>query len=69
MCKVSGWLLAATTGVFLYVSLVSMMSELRGPHSNLPLNTAAMLTGAVLLLVIGLYEHDIVLWFGERHNH
>jgi len=67
--QVSSWLLAATTGVFLYVSLVSMMSELRGPHSNLALNTAGMLTGAVLLLIIGLYEHDIVLWFGEQHNH
>ena len=60
----SSWLLSATVGVFLYVALVSMMTELKGGgFQGLLLNTAGMLAGAVLLLAIGLYEHDLILLF------
>merc|ERR1712108_113525 len=59
--------------VFLYVALVSMMTELQGKnlHSIL-LNTAGMLGGAVLLLAIGLYEHNLILLFEpdpQPHQH
>merc|ERR1712004_104468 len=60
----SSWLLSATVGVFLYVALVSMMTELQGKNpGTILLNTAGMLVGAVLLLLIGLYEHNLILLF------
>lgn len=70
----SSWLLAGTVGVFLYVAMVSMMSELRGGDwRNAALNTLGMLAGAVLLLFIGLYEHDLILLFEDSphadHTH
>lgn len=69
----SSWLLSATVGVFLYVALVSMMTELRGGGlAGICLNTAGMLGGAVLLLAIGLYEQDLVLLFdpsAASHDH
>ena len=66
----SSWLLAGTVGVFLYVALVSMMTELRGGDwSNTAFNTIGMLCGAVLLLFIGLYEHDLILLFEEEREH
>ena len=66
----SSWLLSATVGVFLYVALVSMMSELKGGDwRNSALNTLGMLAGAVLLLFIGLYEHDLILMFEDEHAH
>ena len=66
----SSWLLAGTVGVFLYVALVSMMTELRGGDwSNTACNTVGMLCGAVLLLFIGLYEHDLILLFEEEREH
>jgi len=68
----SSWLLSATVGVFLYVALVSMMTELRGGGlAGICLNTAGMLGGAVLLLAIGLYEQDLILLFdpSAAHDH
>jgi len=69
----SSWLLSATVGVFLYVALVSMMTELQGgSFRQLFLNTTGMVGGAVLLLLIGLYEHDLILLFESNptpHNH
>jgi hypothetical protein len=52
----SSWLLASTVGVFIYVALVLMMSEIGGGGpKNLILITVGMVGGAVLLLMIGLY--------------
>lgn len=66
----STWLLAATVGVFLYVSLVSMLTELKSSDMHkVILNTLGMISGAVLLLLIGLYEHDLILLFQENHHH
>lgn len=68
----SSWLLAGTVGVFLYVALVSMMTELRGGDwRHTAFNTVGMLSGsgAVLLLLIGLYEHDLILLFKEEGDH
>ena len=65
----SSWLLAGTVGVFLYVALVSMMTELQDRVvDKAVLNTMGMICGAVLLLFIGLYEHDLVLLF-TNHQH
>jgi len=68
----SSWLLSATVGVFLYVALVSMMTELQSRVlDKAVLNTMGMMSGAVLLLFIGLYEHDLVSFFTnhQHHNH
>lgn len=66
----SGWLLSSTVGVFLYVALVSMLTELRsGGLTKAIVNTFGMFCGAVLLLVIGLYEHDLILLFQDKHDH
>jgi len=66
----STWLLSGTVGVFLYVALVSMMTELKsGGATKAILNTCGMVSGAVLLLFIGLYEHDLILLFQEEHDH
>ena len=63
------WLLASTVGVFVYVALVSMVSEIGGGGlKNLILNTGGMVAGALLLLMIGLYEHDLIyLLGGDNH--
>jgi zinc transporter ZupT len=65
----SSWLLASTVGVFVYVALVSMMSEIGGGGlKNLILNAGGMVAGALLLLMIGLYEHDLIyLLGGDNH--
>ena len=66
----STWLLSATVGVFLYVALVSMLTELKGGGARMALlNTLGMVSGAVLLLFIGLYEHDLILLFQDEHDH
>merc|ERR1712080_431036 len=70
----SSWLLSATVGVFLYVALVSMMTELQGGgFHRLLFNTVGMVGGAVLPLLIGLYESDLILLFdpspGSHHSH
>eukprot|EP00092_Neocalanus_flemingeri_P002360 GFUD01002525.1.p1 GENE.GFUD01002525.1~~GFUD01002525.1.p1 ORF type:complete len:262 (+),score=46.37 GFUD01002525.1:81-788(+) len=66
----STWLLSATVGVFLYVALVSMLTELKSGGATMALlNTCGMVSGAVLLLFIGLYEQDLILLFQEEHVH
>ena len=66
----STWLLSSTVGVFLYVALVSMMTELQGRGvGKAVLNTVGMTCGAVLLLFIGLYEHDLLSLFTEHPHH
>ena len=66
----SSWLLAATVGVFLYVALVSMLSEIKATSlAGILLNTLGMVGGALLLLGIGLYEPQLESFFGEEHDH
>ena len=66
----STWLVCSTVGVFLYLALVSMLTELRsGGLIKAIVNTFGMFCGAVLLLVIGLYEHDLILLFQDKHDH
>jgi len=57
----SSWMLAGIIGVFLYVALVSMLPELRANSlSGIIFNISGMLAGAVLLLMIGLYEEALL---------
>ena len=66
----SSWLLAATVGVFLYVALVSMLSEIKAASLfGILLNTLGMVGGALLLLGIGLYEPQLEAFFGGEHDH
>jgi zinc transporter ZupT len=58
---------AGIAGVFLYVALVSMMSELgdsKGGNEHdacaVLANIGAMTAGACLLLIVGLYEDDLI---------
>ena len=49
---------------------VSMMSEIGNRKlGNIALNTAGMVAGAILLLLIGLYESHLILLFGGEHMH
>ena len=66
----SSWLLSATVGVFLYVALVSMMPELKsGGFKRAILNTCGMVCGAVLLLLIGLYEDHLIQLLQQQQEH
>jgi len=57
----SSWMIAGIMGVFLYVALVSMLPEITATSKTMmAVNIGGMVLGVVLLLVIGLYEEDIV---------
>ena len=62
----STWMLAGIVGVFLYVALVSMLPSLHcSSFLALFINISGMVAGACLLLVIGLYEEDLVSLFNN----
>lgn len=80
------WIFMATAGVFLYVALVDMIPELNSGHSHpytseehheskateLCLQVLGMSLGAVIMLLIALYEHDIKSMFDPTfsgHGH
>ncbi|KAL7648136.1 UNVERIFIED_CONTAM: hypothetical protein RMT77_000037 [Armadillidium vulgare] len=63
---VSPWIYCFTAGVFLYLALVDLLAELsindteacRGGN-QMVLQVTGMLTGAVIMLIIAIYEHDL----------
>ena len=62
----STWMLAGIVGVFLYVALVSMLPSLHcSSLLALFINISGMVAGACLLLVIGLYEEDLISLFNN----
>merc|ERR1712048_929954 len=75
------WIFMATAGVFLYVALVDMIPELNSGHAHpytadepqqskateLCLQVLGMSLGAVIMLLIALYEHDMKTFFGGDH--
>jgi len=77
MAYLTPWIFMATAGVFLYVALVDMIPELNSGHSHpytsedhheskateLCLQVLGMSLGAVIMLLIALYEHDMKSMF------
>merc|ERR1719354_1349820 len=60
----SSWLIAGIMGVFLYVALVSMLPEIKANSKMMmACNIGGMILGVLLLLVIGLYEEDLIYLF------
>ncbi|XP_064105493.1 zinc transporter ZIP6-like [Macrobrachium nipponense] len=62
----SPWIYSFTAGVFIYLALVDLLSELsvrpgekRGVLGQMLLQVLGMLTGAVIMLFIAMYEHDL----------
>ncbi|ROT80755.1 putative zinc transporter foi-like isoform X1 [Penaeus vannamei] len=62
----SPWIYSFTAGVFIYLALVDLLSELSvqrgekfGVAGQLLLQGLGMLTGAVIMLIIAIYEHDL----------
>ncbi|XP_068223398.1 zinc transporter ZIP6-like isoform X2 [Palaemon carinicauda] len=62
----SPWIYSFTAGVFIYLALVDLLSELsvhpgekRGVLAQMLLQVLGMLTGAVIMLFIAMYEHDL----------
>ena len=67
------WIFMATAGIFLYVALVDMIPELNSGHAHpytqhaqheshsmeLILQILGMATGAGIMLIIALYEHEL----------
>jgi len=77
------WIFMATAGVFLYVALVDMIPELNSGHAHpytadepqqskateLCLQVLGMSLGAVIMLLIALYEHDMKTLFENHQPH
>ncbi len=69
----SSWVFCATAGIFLYVGLVDMIPELNSGHAHpytsdaqtdshvmeVFLQLLGMVIGALIMLLIALYEHDM----------
>ncbi|KAK7081117.1 hypothetical protein SK128_027494 [Halocaridina rubra] len=62
----SPWIYSFTAGVFIYLALVDLLSELSvqrgeklGPLGQMFLQGLGMLTGALIMLFIAIYEHDL----------
>ncbi|XP_050719882.1 zinc transporter foi-like isoform X2 [Eriocheir sinensis] len=63
----SPWIYSFTAGVFIYLALVDLLSELSvnrggnsgGVASQMFLQGLGMFTGAIIMLFIAIYEHDI----------
>ncbi|CAB0036867.1 unnamed protein product [Trichogramma brassicae] len=60
------WMFMATAGIFFYIGLVDMMQELpsnlsikHGALKQYSLQTAGLLTGCGIMLIIALYENDL----------
>lgn len=77
------WIFMATAGVFLYVALVDMIPELNSGHAHpytadepqqskaieLCLQVLGMSLGAIIMLLIALYEHDMKTLFENHQPH
>ncbi|KAK4308023.1 hypothetical protein Pmani_020253 [Petrolisthes manimaculis] len=62
----SPWIYSFTAGVFIYLALVDLLSELsvsrgekRSAGAQMLIQGLGMFTGAAIMLVIAIYEHDI----------
>ena len=72
--NVTPWIFTATAGIFLYVALVDMVPELSSGHAHpiakgrqdeghileVVLQMTGMGAGVTIMLIIALYEHDMM---------
>merc|ERR1719427_2434782 len=82
--NVTPWIFTATAGIFLYVALVDMVPELSSGHAHpiskdkqgeghwlgVVLQVLGMAVGVSIMLVIALYEHEMMeIFSGESEIH
>ncbi|KAH8364837.1 hypothetical protein KR084_012548 [Drosophila pseudotakahashii] len=74
--EVAKWMFAVAAGLFIYIALVDMMPEISASHKSLGqflLQILGMLSGVGIMLVIALYEGDLMSAFGTAgtasHQH
>lgn len=64
---VAQWMFAVAAGLFIYIALVDMMPEISASHKSLGqflLQILGMLSGVGIMLLIALYEGDLMSVFG-----
>ncbi|XP_035905945.1 zinc transporter foi [Anopheles stephensi] len=69
--EASGWVFAVAAGMFLYIALVDMIPELTSSHgaeercktSEFVLQFLGLTLGFSIMMVIAMYEHDLMLLF------
>ncbi|EDW93153.1 zinc transporter foi [Drosophila yakuba] len=73
---VAQWMFAVAAGLFIYIALVDMMPEISASHKSVGqflLQILGMLSGVGIMLLIALYEGDLMSAFGTRggasHQH
>uniref|UniRef100_A0A182S8G6 Zinc transporter foi n=1 Tax=Anopheles maculatus TaxID=74869 RepID=A0A182S8G6_9DIPT len=71
--EASGWVFAVAAGMFLYIAMVDMIPELTSSHgaeercktSEFVLQFLGLTLGFSIMMVIAMYEHDLMLLFVE----
>uniref|UniRef100_A0A1B0BAA6 EF-hand domain-containing protein n=1 Tax=Glossina palpalis gambiensis TaxID=67801 RepID=A0A1B0BAA6_9MUSC len=66
------WIFAAAAGLFIYIALVDMMPEISAAHKSLEQFTLQILgmgSGVLLMLLIAIYEDDLMHVFSDSGNH
>ncbi|XP_030385950.1 zinc transporter foi [Scaptodrosophila lebanonensis] len=61
------WMFAVAAGLFIYIALVDMMPEISAAHKSLAqflLQILGMLSGVLIMLLIAIYEGDLMSAFG-----
>ncbi|XP_050073849.1 zinc transporter foi [Anopheles maculipalpis] len=69
--EASGWVFAVAAGMFLYIAMVDMIPELTSSHgaeercktSEFVLQFLGLTLGFSIMMVIAMYEHDLMLLF------
>ncbi|XP_034658449.1 zinc transporter foi [Drosophila subobscura] len=64
---VAQWMFAVAAGLFIYIALVDMMPEISASHKSLAqflLQILGMLSGVGIMLIIALFEGDLMSVFG-----
>ncbi|XP_068142952.1 zinc transporter foi [Drosophila tropicalis] len=65
--EVAKWMFAVAAGLFIYIALVDMMPEISAAHKSLAqflLQILGMLSGVGIMLLIAIYEGDLMTAFG-----
>lgn len=66
---VAQWMFAVAAGLFIYIALVDMMPEISAAHKSLAqfmLQIVGMLSGVVIMLLIAIYEGQLMNAFGSK---